>query len=56
MIAKHSDRLVYDAVRGMLAKNRLSRKIMRKLFVYKNGNHNHSAQQPTVYQVARDVA
>ena len=54
MISKYSDQLVYRAIKGMIAKNRLSRKILRKLFVYKDANHAHNAQQPTLYRFGDD--
>ena len=44
--AKHPERLVEDAVRGMLPKNRLGRAQYRKLKVYRGSEHPHQAQQP----------
>lgn len=38
--------LVEHAVRGMLPKNRLGRKLIKKLKVYAGENHPHSAQKP----------
>ena len=35
-----------DAVKGMLPKNRLNRKIIKKLKVYNDGSHPHEAQNP----------
>ena len=35
-----------DAVKGMLPKNRLNRKIIKKLKVYNDDNHPHEAQNP----------
>ena len=46
MMAEKSDVAVYEAVRGMLPKNSLGRKMIKKLRVYKNGEHNHEAQKP----------
>jgi len=43
---KHPDRLVRDAVWGMLPKGRLGRQIIRKLKVYAGSEHPHEAQQP----------
>lgn len=42
----HPERLIHFAVRGMLPKNRLSRKLLKKLKVYSGPNHPHEAQQP----------
>lgn len=36
------------AIRGMLPKNRLGRRMFRKLFVYPGPGHPHSAQNPKV--------
>jgi large subunit ribosomal protein L13 len=44
--AKHPEKLITHAVRGMVPKNRLGRVLMTKLKVYKGSNHPHSAQQP----------
>ena len=44
--AKHPERLVEHAVRGMLPKNRLGRELFRSLHVYAGSEHQHSAQQP----------
>ena len=38
--------VVEHAVRGMLPKNRLGRKMFKKLFVYTSAEHPHTAQQP----------
>jgi len=42
----HSDRVVRNAVRGMLPKNTLGRKIFKKLKVYSGPEHPHAAQKP----------
>lgn len=44
--AKHPERLVEHAVRGMLPKNRLGRELFRSLHVYAGTEHPHIAQQP----------
>src|SRR5271156_6352021 len=44
--AKHPEKLIMHAVRGMVPKNRLGRVIMTKLKVYKGSDHPHKAQQP----------
>ncbi len=48
MLDRYSDKLVYNAIKGMLPDNRISRKIIRKLKVYKNAEHEHQAQQPSM--------
>ncbi len=42
----HPDRLILHAVKGMLPKNRLGRKLLTKLKVYRGTEHPHDAQQP----------
>jgi large subunit ribosomal protein L13 len=44
--AKHPEKLITHAVRGMVPKNRLGRVLMTKLKVYKGDKHPHAAQQP----------
>jgi len=45
-LARHPERVIEAAVKGMLPRNRLSRKLMRKLKVYAGPEHPHAAQQP----------
>ena len=46
LMAEKSDVAVYEAVKGMLPKNSLGRKMITKLKVYKGAEHNHEAQKP----------
>ena len=46
MMAEKSDVAVYEAVKGMLPKNRLGRQMLTKLRVYKGAEHNQQAQKP----------
>jgi|ERR1700733_14703546 len=46
LLAKHPDRVITLAVKGMLPKNILSRYLLRKLRVYPGSEHPHSAQRP----------
>ena len=46
LLATKSDLAVYEAVKGMLPKNSLGRKMITKLKVYKGAEHNHEAQKP----------
>lgn len=43
---KNPVRLVENAVRGMLPKNKLGRAIYKNLYVYVGSDHNHEAQKP----------
>ncbi len=49
MLAKHPDRILRSAVKGMLPKNRMGRRLMTKLRLYSGPTHPHAAQQPTVW-------
>jgi large subunit ribosomal protein L13 len=40
------DRMIREAVKGMLPKNRLSRRLITKLKVYGGAEHPHAAQNP----------
>src|SRR2546423_13959574 len=51
--ARHPDKLITHAVRGMVPKNRLGRVLMTKLKVYKGTEHPHSAQQPQKLEPAK---
>jgi large subunit ribosomal protein L13 len=46
LLAKHPERIVEKAVRGMLPKNRLGRALYKNLHVYAGGEHPHAAQSP----------
>lgn len=46
-----SDVAVYEAVKGMLPKNSLGRKMLKKLKVFKGPEHTHQAQQPEVLKL-----
>ena len=50
--ARHPEKLITHAVRGMVPKNRLGRVLMTKLKVFKGGEHPHSAQQPQPLKAA----
>jgi large subunit ribosomal protein L13 len=46
LLELHPERLVTFAVKGMLPKNRLGRRLLTKLKVYAGPEHPHQAQQP----------
>ena len=50
--AKHPERLIVHAVKGMIPKNRLGQVLLTKLKVYKGPKHPHTAQQPDVLKAA----
>ena len=49
MLAKHPDRILRSAVKGMLPKTRMGRHLLGKLRLYAGPNHPHVAQQPVVW-------
>ncbi len=49
--AKRPEDLIRFAVKGMLPKNRLGRKLFKKLKVYAGGGHPHQAQQPKPIEI-----
>ena len=51
--AKHPEKLITHAVRGMVPKNRLGRKLMTKLKVFSGDKHPHAAQQPAPLAVKK---
>jgi large subunit ribosomal protein L13 len=46
LLRRRPEMIVERAVKGMLPKNRLGRKMFKKLFVYAGAEHQHGAQQP----------
>ena len=46
LLARRPEVIVERGVKGMLPKNRLGRKMYKKLFVYAGAEHPHGAQQP----------
>lgn len=44
--AEDPERMIQQAVKGMLPKNKLSRQIIKKLKVYGGAEHPHTGQQP----------
>lgn len=51
MLNKKPERMFELAVKGMLPKNSLGRKMFTKLKVYAGAEHPHAAQQPEVWQI-----
>ncbi len=46
LLRRYPDRLVRLAVRGMLPKNKLGKRMIRKLKIYAGADHPHQAQKP----------
>ena len=50
MRRRHPERVIQNAVKGMLPHNRLGRQMMRNLKIYSGSDHPHSSQQPKVME------
>jgi len=46
LLERKPEKILYEAVRRMLPKNKLGRKMLRKLKLYAGPEHPHQAQQP----------
>jgi large subunit ribosomal protein L13 len=51
LLAEHPERVIEFAVKGMLPKNPLGRRMFRKLHVFAGGEHPHQAQQPKPLEI-----
>ena len=51
LMEKRPEDLIRFAVKGMLPKNKLGRKLFKKLKVYSGDQHPHEAQQPEILEV-----
>ena len=52
MLAEHPERAIEIAVKGMLPKGPLGRKMFKKLHVFAGAKHPHAAQQPKAIELA----
>ncbi|MPZ63062.1 MAG: 50S ribosomal protein L13 [Propionibacteriales bacterium] len=53
LLEKHPRRAIEKAVWGMLPKNRLGRKMLKKLKVYAGPEHPHQAQRPKPFEITQ---
>lgn len=51
LMEKRPEDIIRFAVKGMLPKNKLGRKLFKKLKVYAGNSHPHTAQQPEVLKI-----
>lgn len=51
LLEKKPEDLVRNAVKGMLPRNKLGRKLFTKLKVYKGNEHPHDAQKPEIWDL-----
>jgi len=49
--SKKPERIIENAVKGMMPKNRLGNSMIKKLHVYKGSEHNHHAQKPIAKEI-----
>ena len=49
--AKQPEKIIYNAVKGMLPHNRLGRKLIKHLKVYSGSEHPHASQQPKPFNI-----
>jgi large subunit ribosomal protein L13 len=54
--AKHPERVIEQAVKGMLPKTKLGRAMAKKLKVYGDADHPHAAQRPEPLQLSERAA
>ena len=52
LLAKKPEEMVRLAVKGMLPKNKLGRRLFKKLKVYSGNTHPHESQQPETIKIA----
>ena len=56
VLGQHPERIIEKAVYGMLPKSALGRQVLRrKLRVFRDAQHDHAAQQPTVLKLKRSA-
>ncbi len=55
-LQRHPERILESAIRGMLPKNKLGRKMGKKLKVYAGADHPHIAQHPEPYKLDERAA
>ena len=49
MLEKKPEKVVFEAIKGMMPKNTLGREMLKKLRVYAGADHEHAAQKPEAY-------
>jgi large subunit ribosomal protein L13 len=53
LLVRRPEKILEEAIRGMLPKSKLGRQMATKLKVYKGGEHPHHAQQPVALEMHR---
>jgi len=52
-MSSEPEKVIEDAVWGMLPKNRLGRAMIKKLKVYRGSEHGHAAQKPELIEITK---
>jgi large subunit ribosomal protein L13 len=52
-MSSEPEKVIEDAVWGMLPKNRLGRAMIKKLKVYRGSEHGHAAQKPEIIEITK---
>jgi large subunit ribosomal protein L13 len=55
MIAKRPERVIEFAIKGMLPKSKLGKAMAKKLKVYADAEHPHSAQRPQALDLTHET-
>lgn len=53
MMVNKSDNVIYEAVKGMVPKNKIGKASLTRLRVFKDDKHTHEAQKPEVVTLAK---
>jgi large subunit ribosomal protein L13 len=53
LLVRRPEKILEEAIKGMLPKSKLGRQMATKLKVYKGADHPHHAQQPTAMELHR---
>lgn len=56
MIAKHPEEVIYQAVHGMMPRNRLAAQMLKKLKIYAGNEHPHQSQNPEKLDLFKQVS
>ncbi len=51
LLQRKPERVIQDAVHGMLPKNKMNQHLMKKLKVYAGSEHPHASQQPKTIEI-----
>ena len=54
VLSSHPERIIKNAIKGMLPHNKLGRSMIKKLKVYSGSNHPHQAQNPQPLTVTKE--